>query len=110
MKCLFWIEIDGFLDWKTQGAAHFEVKYCCFIGSEEVQKVSISGFLSENAPSVHPDIGHQIFLYKFLTFILPDLRINSPIFRVQKKLVRFTFGTRLQLEHVVLKGYGVVQK
>ena len=87
MECMFWIKIDDFLDRKTQGAAHFDVKYCCFIGSEEVQKVSISGFLSENAPSVHPDIGHQIFLYKFLTFILPDLRINSPIVLVGKKLV-----------------------
>jgi hypothetical protein len=77
MKCLIWIEIDDLLDRKTQAAAHFDVKYCYLMG-ERVQKVSISGFLSENAPSVHPDIGHQIFLYKFLTFILPDLRINSP--------------------------------
>ena len=97
MKCLIWIKIDGFLDRKTQLSAHFYVKYCCFIGSEEVKKVSISGFLSENAPYVQPNIGRQIFLYKFLTFILPDLRINSPIFRVQKKLVKLTFGTRLQL-------------
>ena len=51
-------------------------------GTRGIQKVSISGFLSENAPSVHPDIGHQIFLYEFWTFILPDLRINSPIVRV----------------------------
>jgi hypothetical protein len=59
---------------------------------------------------MHPDVYHLMFLYGFQDITYHDLGINSPIVLVGKKLVKLTFGTRLQLEHVVLKGYGVVQK